>query len=217
MKIVLLGSPGSGKGTQANFITENYNLPQISTGDMLRQAISSGDEIGIKAQTFMQSGKLVPDEIIIDLVRQRIKSDDCANGFLFDGYPRNMSQAISLTNSGIKLTHIIQIDVADDEILKRLTGRRVHLPSGRTYHIHFNPPKNEGLDDLTNEKLVQREDDTEETIKKRLAVYHSDTEPLINYYKNLAANNNELFFSKINGLNSVENIKDEISSFLMNK
>ena len=142
MKIVLLGSPGSGKGTQANFITENYNLPQISTGDMLRQAISSGDEIGIKAQTFMQSGKLVPDEIIIDLVKQRIKSDDCANGFLFDGYPRNMSQAISLTNSGIKLTHIIQIDVADDEILKRLTGRRVHLPSGRTYHIHFNPPKN---------------------------------------------------------------------------
>ena len=217
MKIVLLGSPGSGKGTQANFITENYNLPQISTGDMLRQAISSGDEIGIKAQTFMQSGKLVPDEIIIDLVRQRIKSDDCANGFLFDGYPRNMSQAISLTNSGIKLTHIIQIDVADDEILKRLTGRRVHLPSGRTYHINFNPPKNEGLDDLTNEKLVQREDDTEETIKKRLAVYHSDTEPLINYYKNLATNNNELFFSKINGLNSVENIKDEISSFLMNK
>ncbi|MEK9993186.1 MAG: adenylate kinase [Hydrogenophilales bacterium] len=217
MKIVLLGSPGSGKGTQANFITENYNLPQISTGDMLRQAISSGDEIGIKAQTFMQSGKLVPDEIIIDLVKQRIKSDDCANGFLFDGYPRNMSQAISLKNSGIKLTHIIQIDVADDEILKRLTGRRVHLPSGRTYHINFNPPKNEGLDDLTNEKLVQREDDTEETIKKRLAVYHSDTEPLINYYKNLATNNNELFFSKINGLNSVENIKDEISSFLMNK
>lgn len=217
MKIVLLGSPGSGKGTQANFMTENYNLPQISTGDMLRQAISSGDEIGIKAQTFMQSGKLVPDEIIIDLVKQRIKSDDCANGFLFDGYPRNMSQAISLTNSGIKLTHIIQIDVADDEILKRLTGRRVHLPSGRTYHIHFNPPKNGGLDDLTNEKLVQREDDTEETIKKRLAVYHSDTEPLINYYKNLATDNNELFFSKINGLNSVENIKDEISSFLMNK
>ena len=217
MKIVLLGSPGSGKGTQANFITENYNFPQISTGDMLRQAISSGDEIGIKAQTFMQSGKLVPDEIIINLVKQRIKSDDCANGFLFDGYPRNMSQAISLTNSGIKLTHIIQIDVADDEILKRLTGRRVHLPSGRTYHIHFNPPKNKGLDDLTNEKLVQREDDTEETIKKRLAVYHSDTEPLINYYKNLATNNNELFFSKINGLNSVENIKDEISSFLRNK
>ena len=217
MKIVLLGSPGSGKGTQANFITENYNLPQISTGDMLRQAISSGDEIGIKAQTFMQSGKLVPDEIIIDLVKQRIKSDDCANGFLFDGYPRNMSQAISLTNSGIKLTHIIQIDVADDEILKRLTGRRVHLPSGRTYHINFNPPKNEGLDDLTNEKLVQREDDTEETIKKRLAVYHSDTEPLINYYKNLATDNNELFFSKINGLNSVENIKDEISSFLMHR
>jgi len=217
MKIVLLGSPGSGKGTQANFITENYNLPQISTGDMLRQAISSGDEVGIKAQTFMQSGKLVPDEIIIDLVKQRIKSDDCANGFLFDGYPRNMSQAISLTNSGIKLTHIIQIDVADDEILKRLTGRRVHLPSGRTYHINFNPPKSEGLDDLTNEKLVQREDDTEETIKKRLAVYHSDTEPLINYYKNLATDNNGLFFSKINGLNSVENIKDEISSFLMNK
>jgi len=217
MKIVLLGSPGSGKGTQANFITENYNLPQISTGDMLRQAISSGDEVGIKAQTFMQSGKLVPDEIIIDLVKQRIKSDDCANGFLFDGYPRNMSQAISLTNSGIKLTHIIQIDVADDEILKRLTGRRVHLPSGRTYHINFNPPKSEGLDDLTNEKLVQREDDTEETIKKRLAVYHSDTEPLINYYKNLATDNNGLFFSKINGLNSVENIKDEISSFLINK
>ena len=182
MKLILLGPPGAGKGTQAAFITEKFNIPQISTGDMLRAAVKAGSPMGLEAKKHMDSGGLVPDDVIIGLVKERISQADCANGFLFDGFPRTIPQADALKAANVSLDHVIEIDVDDKEIINRLSGRRVHPGSGRTYHIQFNPPKKEGKDDITGEDLIQRDDDKEETIKKRLEVYHEQTELLVGYY-----------------------------------
>lgn len=182
MKIILLGAPGAGKGTQANYIKDKFNIPQISTGDMLRAAIKAGTPLGMAAKKVMDSGNLVSDEIIINLVKERIQEADCANGFLFDGFPRTIPQAQAMKDAGIKIDFVVEIDVADKEIITRMSGRRVHLASGRTYHIIFNPPKVEGRDDITGEELVQRPDDAEDTVVKRLSVYHDQTQPLVEYY-----------------------------------
>ncbi len=183
MRLILLGGPGAGKGTQANLIKEKYGIPQISTGDMLRAAVKAGTELGKKAKEYMDSGGLVPDDVIIGLVKERIKEADCANGFLFDGFPRTIPQADAMKEAGVPIDAVVDIDVPDAEIIKRMSGRRVHLASGRTYHVVFNPPKQEGKDDVTGEPLIQRDDDKEDTVKKRLDVYHQQTEPLIDYYK----------------------------------
>ena len=182
MRLILLGAPGAGKGTQANYIKEKYNIPQISTGDMLRAAIKAGTPLGVAAKKVMDEGKLISDDIIIDLVKERIKDADCANGFLFDGFPRTIPQAQAMKDAGILIDYVVEIDVADSEIVKRMSGRRVHLASGRTYHVGFNPPKVEGRDDVTGEDLVQRPDDTEDTVIKRLNIYHDQTQPLVEYY-----------------------------------
>lgn len=182
MKVILLGAPGAGKGTQANFIKEKFSIPQISTGDMLRAAVKAGTPLGISAKKIMDEGGLVSDEIIINLVKERIKDADCANGFLFDGFPRTIPQAQAMKDAGIKIDFVVEIDVADKEIITRMSGRRVHLASGRTYHVVFNPPKVEGKDDITGEELVQRPDDAEDTVVKRLNVYHDQTKPLVQYY-----------------------------------
>lgn len=187
MRIILLGAPGAGKGTQAQFLTKRYNIPQISTGDMLRAAIKAGTEMGKMAKAAMDAGKLVTDEIIIGLVKDRIAEDDCKNGYLLDGFPRTLAQADAVTNAGIQIDAVIEIDVPDSEIVKRMSGRRAHLASGRTYHILFNPPKVEGKDDETGEDLVQRDDDKEQVVLDRLKVYHDLTEPLIGYYKEQAS------------------------------
>ena len=183
MRLILLGGPGAGKGTQANFIKDKYQIPQISTGDMLRAAIKAGTDLGMKAKGYMDSGGLVPDEVIIGLVKERIQESDCEAGFLFDGFPRTIPQADAMKDAGVSIDAVVDINVPDEEIIKRMSGRRVHLASGRTYHITFNPPKEEGKDDVTGEPLVQRDDDKEETVRKRLEVYHDQTEPLIDYYK----------------------------------
>ncbi len=183
---MLLGSPGAGKGTQALKLREYFNIPQISTGDMLRSAIASGTAVGKNAKAIMDAGKLVPDEIIISLVKERLTAEDCHNGFLFDGFPRTIPQADALRKANIKLDHVIEITVPDSEIMNRLGGRRVHVASGRVYHIKFNPPKIAGFDDITGEPLIHRDDDKEETIAKRLEVYHQQTEPLVNYYEKWA-------------------------------
>ncbi len=212
MKVILLGGPGAGKGTQAGFITEKYNIPQISTGDMLRAAVKAGTELGIEAKKVMDVGGLVSDELILSLVKDRIAQDDCKNGFLFDGFPRTLAQANALREEGINVDAVVEIDVDDDEIIKRMSGRRVHLASGRTYHVVFNPPKVEGKDDETGEDLIIREDDKEETVKARLAVYHEQTEPLIKYYTDYA-NSGEASapkYIKIDGIGSVESIRDSI-------
>jgi len=182
MRLILLGAPGAGKGTQANYIKERFNIPQISTGDMLRAAIKAGTPLGLIAKKVMDDGTLISDDIIIDLVKERIKEADCANGFLFDGFPRTLPQAQAMKDAGILIDYVVEIDVADSEIVKRMSGRRVHLASGRTYHVVFNPPKVAGRDDVTGEELVQRPDDVEETVIKRLAVYHEQTQPLVDYY-----------------------------------
>ena len=182
MRVILLGAPGAGKGTQAQNITEEFGIPQISTGDMLRSAVKAGSPLGLKVKAVMESGGLVSDDIIIALVEERIKEADCANGFLFDGFPRTIPQAEAMKNAGVKIDHVLEIDVADEEIVKRMSGRRVHENSGRVYHVVFNPPKEEGKDDVTGEPLLQREDDEEGTVRKRLAVYHEQTEPLVGYY-----------------------------------
>src|SRR5438132_63372 len=179
MKLILLGPPGAGKGTQANFIREKYGIPQISTGDMLRAAVKAGAPLGVAAKQVMDAGKLVSDDIIIALVKERIKQPDTANGFLFDGFPRTIPQADAMKAAGVKLDYVVEIAVDDAEIIERMSGRRVHLPSGRTYHVKFNPPKIPGKDDVTGEDLVQRDDDKEDTVKKRLDVYHAQTEPLL--------------------------------------
>ena len=186
MRLILLGAPGAGKGTQAAFITDKFGIPQISTGDMLRAAIKAGARLGLEAKKFMDAGALVPDDVIIGLVKERIRQPDAAKGFLFDGFPRTIPQADAMKSAGVMLDYVIEIDVDDAEIIKRLSGRRVHPASGRTYHLIFNPPKASGKDDLTGEELVQREDDTEATVKKRLEVYHSQTKPLVAYYSNWA-------------------------------
>lgn len=212
MKLILLGGPGAGKGTQAGFITKKYDIPQISTGDMLRAAVKAGTEMGLEAKKVMDAGGLVTDDIILGLVKDRIQEDDCKNGFLFDGFPRTLAQADALKDQGVEIDGVIEIDVDDDEIIKRMSGRRVHVASGRTYHVVFNPPKVEGKDDETGEDLIQRDDDKEETVKKRLDVYHEQTEPLIAYYSDWA-NSSEPGapkYHKIAGIGSVEDIRDAI-------
>ena len=182
MRVILLGAPGAGKGTQAQFICEKFSIPQISTGDMLRAAVKAGSELGLKVKEIMETGGLVSDEIIIDLVKERIQSDDCANGFLFDGFPRTIPQAEAMIEAGVDIDYVVEIDVDDEEIVKRLSGRRVHPNSGRVYHVIYNPPVNEGKDDETGEDLIQRDDDQEDTVRKRLSIYHDQTAPLVSFY-----------------------------------
>ncbi|MDA3868945.1 MAG: adenylate kinase [Gammaproteobacteria bacterium] len=212
MRLILLGGPGAGKGTQAGFISKKYNIPQISTGDMLRAAVKAGTELGKQAQKVMDAGGLVSDELILGLVKERIQQSDCANGFLFDGFPRTLAQADSLKEQGIDIDAVVEIDVDDNEIIHRMSGRRVHPASGRTYHVDFNPPKVAGKDDETGEDLVQREDDQEDVVKKRLEVYHDQTEPLIEYYSKWADSGdaNAPAYHKIAGIGSVEDIRDTI-------
>lgn len=186
MRIILLGAPGAGKGTQARFITEKFNIPQISTGDMLRAAVRAGTPLGLQAKEIMEQGKLVSDELIINLVKERIAEPDAKNGFLFDGFPRTIPQAEALCDAGIDIDYVVEIAVNDEEVIERISGRRVHESSGRVYHIKHNPPKVEGKDDVTGESLVQRKDDIEETVRKRLTEYHHSTEPLVSFYQNLA-------------------------------
>lgn len=209
MKIILLGGPGAGKGTQANFIKEKYNVPQISTGDMLRAHVKAGTDLGKAAKKIMDEGGLVSDDIIMGMVKERIKEDDCKNGYLFDGFPRTIPQAEAMKEANIAIDAVVEIDVPDEEIIKRMSGRRVHLPSGRTYHVVFNPPKVEGKDDVTGEDLIQREDDQEDTVKERLRVYHDQTEPLIDFYSKEAAAG-KLKYVKVNGVGSVDEIRDSI-------
>ncbi len=212
MRLILLGGPGAGKGTQANYIKERYQIPQISTGDMLRAAVKAGTELGKKAKQVMDTGGLVPDDIIIGLVKERIKEADCQKGFLFDGFPRTIPQADAMKEAGVPIDAVVEIDVPDGEIIKRMSGRRVHLASGRTYHVVFNPPKIEGKDDVTGEPLIQRDDDKEETVKKRLDVYHAQTEPLVDYYKKWAASGQAGApkHIRIEGVGKVEQIRDQI-------
>ena len=216
MKLILLGAPGAGKGTQANYIKEKYGIPQISTGDMLRAAAKAGTALGLAAKKLMDDGQLVPDDIIINLVKDRIKEADCANGFLFDGFPRTIPQAEAMKQAGVKLDYVVEIDVADSEIIQRMSGRRVHLASGRTYHVTFNPPKVAGKDDVTGEDLIQRPDDAEETVKKRLEVYHSQTKPLVDYYSTWAKSGDTAAPKCINipGVGSVESIRDKVFAVL---
>lgn len=212
MRLILLGGPGAGKGTQANYIKEKYQIPQISTGDMLRAAVKAGTELGMKAKEYMDSGGLVPDEVIIGLVKERIKEPDCEKGFLFDGFPRTIPQADAMKEAGVAIDAVVEIDVPDEEIIKRMSGRRAHLASGRTYHIIYNPPKEEGKDDVTGEPLVQRDDDKEEVVKKRLDVYHAQTEPLIGYYKGWADSGEAGApeHLRIEGVGKVDEIRDQI-------
>lgn len=216
MRIILLGAPGAGKGTQATFIKEKFNIPQISTGDMLRAAVKAGTPLGLEAKGHMDSGGLVPDTVIIDLVSERIKEADCANGFLFDGFPRTIPQADAMKAAGVIIDYVVEIDVPDSAIVERMSGRHSHPASGRTYHVKFNPPKVAGKDDVTGEDLVQREDDKEETVKKRLDVYHSQTKPLVDYYANWAKSGaaGAPKHVKVNGLGELDTIKNNIFSQL---
>jgi adenylate kinase len=212
MRIILLGGPGAGKGTQAGFIKEKYGIPQISTGDMLRAHVKAGTDLGRAAKRIMDEGGLVSDDIIMGMVKERVKEGDCSNGFLFDGFPRTLAQADAMKDSGIFVDAVVEIDVPDEEIIRRMSGRRVHLASGRTYHVVFNPPKEEGKDDVTGEPLIQRDDDQEETVKARLKVYHDQTEPLIDYYSKWAEQGGKGAprYVKINGIGGVEAIRDQI-------
>ncbi len=216
MRVILLGGPGAGKGTQANYIKEKYNIPQISTGDMLRAHVKSGSELGVAAKKIMDEGGLVSDEIIMGMVKERITEADCANGFLFDGFPRTIPQAEALKQAGVDIDAVVEIDVPDEEIIKRMSGRRVHLASGRTYHAIFNPPKVEGKDDETGEDLIQRDDDQEETVKARLKVYHDQTEPLITFYSKWADSGEQGApkYHKIAGVGGVQDIRDAIFAAL---
>jgi adenylate kinase len=218
MRLILLGGPGAGKGTQANLIKDNYQIPQISTGDMLRAAVKAGTELGLKAKGFMDSGGLVPDDVIIGLVKERIKESDCEKGFLFDGFPRTIPQADAMKEAGVPIDAVVDINVPDEEIIKRMSGRRAHLASGRTYHIIFNPPKEEGKDDVTGEPLVQRDDDKEDTVRKRLEVYHDQTEPLIDYYKNWQSSGQAGApqYVRIEGVGKVEEIRGQVFAALDN-
>lgn len=211
ISIILLGAPGAGKGTQAKFITEKYNIPQISTGDMLRNAIKAGTELGIKAKAIMDSGQLVSDEIVIGLVKERIKEDDCKNGYLFDGFPRTTAQADALKNAGVNIDYVVEINVPDSTIIDRMSGRRVHLASGRTYHLIYNPPKVEGKDDVTGEDLIQRADDAEETVKNRLDVYHKQTAVLSNYY----SQDKNVKFVTIDGTQEVSKVTADLFAKLV--
>jgi adenylate kinase len=208
MRLILLGAPGAGKGTQATFICQKYGIPQISTGDMLRAAVKAGTPLGLEAKSVMESGALVSDDLIINLVKERIAQADCAGGFLFDGFPRTIPQADAMKTAGVKLDYVLEIDVPFDAIIERMSGRRSHPASGRTYHVKFNPPKVEGLDDVTGEPLIQREDDKEETVKKRLDVYSAQTRPLVDYYSSWARNdaNSAPQYRAISGMGTVEDI-----------
>ena len=216
MRVILLGGPGAGKGTQAAFIKEKYNIPQISTGDMLRAAVKAGTPLGLEAKRVMDAGGLVSDDIILGLVKERIQEPDCANGFLFDGFPRTIPQADALKTQGVDIDAVVEIAVDDNEIIRRMSGRRVHLNSGRTYHVVFNPPKVEGKDDETGEDLIQRDDDKEETVRKRLEVYHAQTAPLIQYYSEWAGTGdaNAPRYVRIEGIGSVDAIRDKIFAAL---
>ena len=214
MQIILLGAPGAGKGTQAKFISDHLNIPQISTGDMLRASVSKGTELGLKAKVLMEKGELVPDDLILDLVKDRISEKDCANGFLFDGFPRTLDQANALKEKGIKIDCVIEIMVDDDEIIQRMSGRRVHTASGRTYHIKYNPPKQENIDDETGEPLIQRPDDNEETVRKRLAIYHDQTSPLVDFYKKSSLVQNGNKYIQVNGVGDISTIQEQIKKAL---
>jgi adenylate kinase len=210
MRLILLGPPGAGKGTQAAFITQAFGIPQISTGDMLRAAVKSGTPLGQAAKKVMDAGQLVSDDIIVALVRERLAAPDCASGYLFDGFPRTIPQAEAMRQASVPIDYVLEIDVPDDAIIERMSGRRVHLASGRTYHVRFNPPKVAGKDDVTGEDLIQRDDDREETVRKRLAVYRAQTLPLVEYYQRWAASGDEHApkHRRIDGMGSVEKIRD---------
>ncbi|ARA79983.1 adenylate kinase [Pseudomonas ficuserectae] len=210
MRVILLGAPGAGKGTQAKFITENFGIPQVSTGDMLRAAVKAETELGLKAKSVMDSGGLVSDDLIIGLIKDRLAQPDCANGVLFDGFPRTIPQAEALLKAGLEIDHVLEIAVDDEEIVKRMSGRRVHGGSGRIYHTIFNPPKVEGIDDVTGEPLLQRKDDVEETVRHRLSVYHAQTKPLVEFYSKLEAKNGKPKCSHIPGVGSVEEITAKV-------
>ncbi|MCX6075196.1 MAG: adenylate kinase [Campylobacterales bacterium] len=210
MKIILLGAPGAGKGTQAQFLTKAFDIPQISTGDMLRAAIKAGTELGTLAKSVMDAGKLVTDEIIIGLVKERIAQDDCKNGFLLDGFPRTVPQADALKEAGVAIDAVIEIDVPDSEIVQRMSGRRAHLASGRTYHVMYNPPKVEGKDDETGEDLVQRDDDKEEIVLGRLSVYHELTQPLVAYYHGVADADSSVKYVRIDGTQKIDAVEEQI-------
>ncbi|AKJ70083.1 adenylate kinase [Pandoraea thiooxydans] len=220
MRLILLGAPGAGKGTQATFIKEKYGIPQISTGDMLRAAVKAGTPLGLAAKKFMDAGELVSDEVIIGMVKERLTQPDCANGYLFDGFPRTIPQAEAMKQAGVPIDYVLEIDVPFDEIITRMSGRRAHVASGRTYHVVFNPPKVEGLDDVTGEPLIQREDDKEETVRKRLEVYDAQTKPLIAYYSDWARHGDPSAkvaapqYRQISGLGSVEAIRDRVFAAL---
>jgi len=216
MRLILLGGPGAGKGTQANFIKDRYQIPQISTGDMLRAALKKGTPLGLKAKDYMDAGKLVPDDVIIGLVKERIKQADCQKGFLFDGFPRTIPQADAMKEAAVPIDAVVDINVPDEEIIKRMSGRRVHLASGRTYHIIFNPPKEPGKDDKTGEPLIQRDDDKEETVRKRLDVYHAQTEPLVAYYSDWEKSGgpDAAKYIRIDGIGKVEEIRERIFAAL---
>jgi len=213
MRVILLGPPGAGKGTQAQFISEKFAIPQISTGDMLRSAVKAGSPLGLQVKEVMASGGLVSDEIIIALVKERITEADCSNGFLFDGFPRTIPQAEALISAGVNIDKVLEIAVADEEIVTRMSGRRSHEGSGRTYHLVYNPPKQEGLDDITGEKLVQREDDHEDTVRNRLNVYHEQTKPLVAFYSSLSGDNAPQY-SRIEGVGSVDEITRKVFAAL---
>ena len=214
MRIILLGAPGAGKGTQAQFIAGSFDIPQISTGDMLRAAVKEQTELGRQVEQVMAAGALVTDEIMVALVKERISRADCLRGFLFDGFPRTIPQAEALTSAKVTIDVVLEIDVPDEEIVKRLSGRRVHVDSGRVYHIEYNPPRQENLDDITGEALIQRKDDKEDTVRRRLAVYHEQTKPLVDFYRNLGATSDVLRVIKVNGVASVEEIRRELTAAL---
>ena len=213
MNLIILGPPGAGKGTQAAFIASEQNIPHISTGDMLREAIKNGTELGLQAKAVMDAGNLVSDELIIELVKERISKEDCKNGFLFDGFPRTIPQAEALQENNVDINGVIELVIADEEIIKRMSGRRIHLASGRTYHVDFNPPKQPGLDDETGEELIIRKDDEPETVKDRLKVYWTQTQPLIEYYSNFK-NASDFKYLTVDGTLTVEEIKNNIKDFL---
>lgn len=216
MRIILLGPPGAGKGTQAQFITEKYGIPQISTGDMLRAAVKAGSELGLKVKNIMSSGGLVSDELIIALVEERIQQDDCRNGFLFDGFPRTIPQAEALQSIGIALDYVIEIHVDDDAIVSRMSGRRVHAGSGRVYHVEYNPPQQEGVDDISGEALLQREDDREETVRHRLSIYHEQTKPLVAFYQRLQAGGAQISpaYAMVDGVGSLPEVQQRLLAAL---
>jgi len=213
MRLILLGAPGAGKGTQAQYICEHFSIPQISTGDMLRAAVKAETELGLAAKEVMAAGGLVSDEIIIGLVQQRILEDDCRNGFLFDGFPRTIVQAQAILDANVTIDHVLEIAVADEEIVQRLSGRRVHPGSGRIYHLIHNPPQQDGVDDVTGEALVQREDDQEETVRNRLEIYHSQTAPLVDFYQSHAEDTTTVYHC-VEGVGSVDAIKTQVLAAL---